>query len=101
MKDELDEPGAVAQVDEHQPAVIAAAMDPPGKAGLRIDAVGEHLAAPGIAVLVGPQRGELERHPDSSFTALARSSSRCSPVCMSRTCAPPPSSRITVTKAPL
>ena len=34
MDDELHEPGAVAQVDEDQPAVVAAAMDPAGDAHL-------------------------------------------------------------------
>ena len=30
VDDELDDPGAVAQVDEDQPAVVAAAVDPAG-----------------------------------------------------------------------
>ena len=33
MEDELDDPGAVAQVDEDQAAVVAAAVDPAGDAG--------------------------------------------------------------------
>ena len=56
MEDELDEPGAVAQVDEHEAAVVAAAVDPAGQPGVGVDPVAEHLAAPGVAVLVRAQR---------------------------------------------
>ena len=44
MEDELDEPGAVAQVDEDQAAVVAAAVHPAGDPRLGVDPVG---AAPG------------------------------------------------------
>ena len=61
VEDELDEPGAVAQVDEDEPAVVAAAVDPAGDPDLGADAVGQHLAAPGVAVVVGPQGREFAR----------------------------------------
>ena len=60
MEDELDQAGAVAQVDEDQAAVVAAAVDPARDARLGVDPVGEHLAAPGVAVVVGPRR--RQRH---------------------------------------
>src|SRR5262249_26903731 len=47
VEDELDESGAIAEVDEHEPAVVAAPVDPARDALLRADAVAEHLAAPG------------------------------------------------------
>ena len=40
MEDELDDAGAVAQVDEDQAAVVAAAVDPAGDPHLGVDAVG-------------------------------------------------------------
>ena len=43
MEDELDDAGAVAQVDEDQAAVVAAAVDPAGDPRLGVDPVGEHL----------------------------------------------------------
>ena len=54
MEDELDEPGAVAEVDEDQAAVVAAAVHPAGDPRLGVDPVGEHLAAPGVAVARSP-----------------------------------------------
>ena len=56
MDDELHEPGAVAQVDEDQPAVVAAAVDPAGHADLVADARGGQVAGPGVAVAVGCRR---------------------------------------------
>ena len=53
MDDELHEPGAVAQVDEDQPAVVAAAMDPAGHPHRVADARGAQVAGPGVAVAVG------------------------------------------------
>ena len=58
VEDELDQPGAVAQVDEDEPAVVAAAVDPAGDPDVGVDPVGEHLPAPGVAVLVRAQRRE-------------------------------------------
>ena len=43
MEDELDDAGAVAQVDEDQAAVVAAAVDPAGDPRLGVDPVAEHL----------------------------------------------------------
>ena len=43
MEDELDDAGAVAQVDEDQAAVVAAAVDPAGDPRLGVDPVGQHL----------------------------------------------------------
>ena len=62
VEDELDEPGAVAQVDEHEPAVVAAAVHPARDPGVGVDPVAEHLAAPGVAIFVGAQRGEGVGH---------------------------------------
>ena len=58
MEHELDDPGAIAQVDEDQAAVVAAAVHPAGHAGLGVGAVGGQLAAPRVAVAVWP-RGVL------------------------------------------
>ena len=51
--DELDDPGAVAQVDEDDAAVVAAAVDPAGHAHVLAHARGVELAGPGVAVRVG------------------------------------------------
>ena len=56
VEDELDDPGAVAQVDEDQPAVVAAAMHPAGDADGRVDVAGAQLAGPGVAEGVGARR---------------------------------------------
>ena len=53
MEDELHEARAVAQVDEDQPAVVAAAVDPAGHADLVADAGGVEGAGPGVAEGVG------------------------------------------------
>ena len=50
VEDELDDAGAVAQVDEDQPAVVAPAVDPAGHAHALADAGGVELAGPGVAV---------------------------------------------------
>ena len=60
MEHELDEPGAVAQVDEDQPAVVAPAVHPAGDAHGLADARGGELAAPGVAVAVRPRRPHSE-----------------------------------------
>ena len=62
VEDELDDAGAVAQVDEDQAAVVAAAMDPAGDPRLGVDPVAEHLAAPGVAVAVGAAGSERLAH---------------------------------------
>jgi hypothetical protein len=56
MEDELDDAGAVAQVDEDKSAVVAAPVDPARDADGRADVAGAQLAAPGVAVLVGARR---------------------------------------------
>src|SRR5439155_12401 len=128
VEDELDDPGAVAQVDEDQPAVIAAAMDPAGDPRLRIDPIGQDLAAPGVPVFVGAQGrrmraeflseggaftharlGEFLRldrlahdfSPVISSTRLPGSTARCSPDSMSRSWALPSGSRMRVRRAPI
>jgi hypothetical protein len=53
MEDELDDPGAVTQIDEDQPPVIAAPVDPARDAHLRAGPIAQHLAAPGIPIAVG------------------------------------------------
>ena len=89
VEDELDDAGAVAQVDEDQAAVVAAAVDPAGDPRLGVDPVAEHLAAPGVAVGVGRAAA------GASLMPLLRSSrrqgcryrpARCSPLSMSRSC---------------
>ena len=81
MEDELDEPGAVAQVDEDQAAVVAAAVDPAGDPHLGVDPVAQHLAAPGVAKAVGAQGRRLAHGspPVSSSISFAVSTGRCSP----------------------
>ena len=62
VEDQLDQSGAVAQVDEDESAVVAAAVHPAGDPHLRVDAVGQRLAAPGVSVLVRPQGREAIAH---------------------------------------
>ncbi len=50
MEHELDDPGAVAQVDEDQPAVVAPAVHPAGNSRARACALGGQLPAPGVAI---------------------------------------------------
>ena len=84
VEDELHQPGAVAEVDEDEPAVVAAAVDPAGDPHLGADPVWQHLAAPGVSVGVGPQRREVVAHGDESVsTRVAGSTSRSSPESMS------------------
>ena len=105
MEDELDDAGAVAQVDEDQPAVVAAAVDPAGDPDLGVDPVAEHLAAPGVAVAVGAaapgsrSRARLPR--DLARPGSPASTGRCSPLAMSRSCAVPSASRISTRRAPI
>jgi hypothetical protein len=55
VEDELHQAGAVAQVDEDQAAVVAAAVHPPRDPQLGVDAVGQHWPHQGVAVVVRPQ----------------------------------------------
>src|SRR5262249_52816109 len=106
VEDELDDSGAVAKVDEDQAAVVAAAVGPAGDPRLGGDPVRQDLAAPGVAVGVGRQRrraGHSLAHaspPVISSTRLPVSTARCSPLCMSRSCALPSASRISTCRAP-
>ena len=50
LEDQLDEPGPVAQVDEDQPAVVAAAVDPAGHLDLPADECLVDIAAPFVSV---------------------------------------------------
>ena len=52
VEDELNEPGAVPEIDEDEAAVVAAAVDPAGDADLGVDPIREDLAAPRVSVLV-------------------------------------------------
>ena len=56
VEHELQQAGAVAEVDEDQPAVVAPAVHPAGHAHLVAGAVGAQLAGPGLAV-AGSARG--------------------------------------------
>ena len=56
MEGQLHEPGPVAQVDEDQPAVVAAAVDPARDAHGVADAGGVERAAPRVAVAVRARR---------------------------------------------
>ena len=55
VEDDLQDARAVAQVDEHQAAVVAAAVHPAGHAHVLADARGVQLAGPCVAVGVGPR----------------------------------------------
>ena len=98
MEDELDDAGAVAQVDEDQAAVVAAAVDPAGDPHLGVDPLRQHLAAPGVAVAVRAQRRRaralIGSPPVISSISLPGSAARCSPVFMSRSWALPSASRM-------
>ena len=61
MKDELDDPGAVAQVDEDQAAVVTAVVDPARDARLGAGACGVEVAGPAVAVRVGARRRQRPR----------------------------------------
>ena len=56
MEDELDEARAVAQVDEDQPAVVAAAVHPAGDAHGVAGARRRRAPGPGVAVVVRARR---------------------------------------------
>ena len=62
VEHELHEPGAVSQVDEDQPAVIAPPVYPTGDARSRVEPVLEHLAAPRVAVAILTQDWERIGH---------------------------------------
>src|SRR3954454_6003602 len=81
VDDELHDAGAVAQVDEDQAAVVAAAVHPSGQAHLGAAAVGAQLPAPRVAVDV-----RLRRLPHAGcrpFSARATAADADSTVCWS------------------
>ncbi len=76
VDDDLAETAAIAQIDEHEAAVIAAGVDPTGEHEALTDVPGPHLAAHEL-----PPRGRLA-HPSrtSAIRSIATrtgSSSRC------------------------
>ena len=79
VEHELDEAGLVAQVDEHQAAVVAPPGDPAGQDDAPALVAGAQVAA---------ERG-APAHGRSSATRSSRPTRRCSPVVMSRTAASP------------
>src|SRR5689334_2657074 len=101
VEDELDDAGAIAQVDEDESAVVAPPVHPARDPRLAPDSVAEHLPAPGVAIAVGARTWKLAHAspPVSSSTSSAVSTGRCSPLAMSRSCAPS-SSRMRTWRAP-
>ncbi len=93
MEHELDDSRPVADVDEDQTAVVAAAVHPPGDARLRVRTVGGQLAAPGVAVAVRTRRVLhavlAVSVPRIAVITSASSVSCCSPDCMFRSVATP------------
>src|SRR5204862_3832851 len=101
-EDQLHEPGAVTQVDEDESAVVAAAVHPARHPHAGVDPVGQHLAAPGVAIVVRPQSWEDLAHGDESVsTSVAESTSRSSPESMFLSFALPSPDRITAKRAPM
>src|SRR6476469_5368549 len=75
VEDQLQQAAAVAQVDEDQAAVVAAAVNPAGNSQLLADVVLAHIAGPDRAVTV---RARLMSHAGSSSassTTIAASTS--------------------------
>ena len=71
VENDLDEPGAVAQVDEHEAAVVAAAMHPAGDPHDLADRVRANVAAPGVPVLVRRAGGLIARAVNASYSSSA------------------------------
>src|SRR5205085_6824494 len=67
VEDELDEAAAVAQVDEDQPAVVAAAVHPAGDADVAAGVTEREVAGPAVAEAVGA-RG-LDHRPGPRRTS--------------------------------
>ena len=92
VEDELDDPGAVAEVDEDEPAVVATAVHPAGDARARSGAAGVQIAGPGVAVRVRPWRLLHQPIPRSrrmrTTTSAAFSSSSVPALRSRRTVAP-------------
>ena len=71
VEDQLEQAGTVAQVDEDQPAVIAAAVNPAGDTDLAGSVGGAQVAAPAVAVAVGSR--QMHQAATSRSTRRARS----------------------------
>ena len=71
MERQLDDPGAVAQVDEDHAAVVAPAVDPAGHAHVLTHARGIQLPGPGVAVQVGAWWSH-KRSPDVVHDGFGR-----------------------------
>ena len=107
MKDELQQSRAVAQVDEDQPAVVAAAVHPAGDAQAFADPVWSGGSGPRIAQAIGAgglhravstaERPTMARASSTAWSASVASSSPR--LRMSRTRMPVPST-MTTTLAP-
>ena len=69
VKHQLHDPRTVAQVDEHQSAVVAAPVHPPGHAHGLAGAIGGQVAGPAVAVGVGLRR-RLHRSLSPRITAF-------------------------------
>ena len=89
VDDELHDAGVVAQVDEDQPAVVAAAPDPAGDRNRTADVVGAEVAAIEVAPAIHPEI--LSTSSSSCAVQSSRPGSRTVAV---------PSSTITVHPAP-
>ena len=99
VEDELDDPGAVAQVDEDQPAVVAAAVHPAGHAHGRVDVAGAQLAGPRVAVEVRARGPHRALPPRMWCITVSGSTVFCSPISMSLR-EVPSSPRIATKRAP-
>ncbi len=66
MEDQLHQARAIAQVDEDQPAVIAAAVHPSGDTGSTAGARRGQLGGPGVAVAVWLAESASPSEPVSS-----------------------------------
>src|SRR6476661_2051932 len=100
VEDELQQAGAVAQVDEDQTAVVAAPVDPTGDTDLVAGAGAVDGPRPGVPVGVGGRRPHSGPRPrNTSRSTAAGSTSRCSPDSMSFS-PPPPPNRIAPKRPP-
>ncbi len=86
VKDELEDPGAIAEIDEDETAVVAAPVHPPRHPGSGAGPLAGELLAPGVAEGVGPRcllhDSRLERRMVGMISV--GESSRCSPDSISR-----------------
>jgi hypothetical protein len=69
VDDELRDPGAVAEVDEHEPAVVAATRNPARKGDGPADVVGARLAAHEVSPAHGESLETISSWPSTSSGA--------------------------------